>query len=556
MFSLRSGYFAEVKPCEPRLEYVTAWLKSICAIIIIVAPLYYAAILDPAFHGDGHEYHLQLWALASHLSPDIRLEDIEGLSNYAQRYEARGFNHKLLSDLKDKVSAGEFDGGSHMFRSLSGSYYGLHFWFYPALAVPIKWMLHACTANELKAFQIANAILVLLGLGYLFLFSSFMFDFKLATSLLLVGLGIPYYLRWPDPEVFTAVACFVMAVTFLERRLLLATFACGWAATQNPSSVLMIPLIFASQLEPWLKNSFPEKIMVAARFFVAGSLSFLPFVFFYLMYGTPSLIAKEGYLNSETVDFDRLYSLIFDLNQGMLVGAGWVMGLGILICFSRFYSSIAVSGCSGHAQLFRREDLLVVGMFVMAIGVLPQVNWNADHSVYTRYAFWLSMPLMVWTVQQAISIEFRRVWLIAIVTAQLATVYAFGGFSKVDDMGGYLRHNRLATFALIRIPWAYNPEPEIFVERTLGREVDIATAKTVVYRRFQDGRIKKVLVHETEIYALPKEVCGEGYDLLTEFGEPFLSQRHKTTRNNCLYFSGDLYCVPRRPLSQSKSLVE
>lgn len=516
---------------------------------LLVLSFYFATVLTPKIYGDGLEYYVQLWALAAHLSPEVRQSDIESLSSYVERHDIigvrEGGRESFFSDLAEQMRSRGLGSGL-FFESRSGKYFGLHFWFYSAVCVPIKWTLQVFQANELKAFQLTNATLVAVGLAYLLFNTSLSVACRLAIGLLFYGVGASYYLRWPHPEIFSAVTCLVASVAFLERRLLLSTFACGICALQNPPAALMIPIIFVSQLDHWLKLPILAKSKLVGQFALAGSGSLLPFAFYFAMFGSSSLIVREGYMQSSNMDFSRLYSLFFDLNQGMVVGAGGIIGLVGLVILTRLFSCASPSHPYGIQQVFYREDWLLAAMLLMAIGVLPQVNWNSGQSVFTRYVLWLCMPLIVWTVYQWEKIDLGRWWLRGVIVIQLLTVYMFGGFASVDEMSSYVQHKRISSAVLNHAPWAYNPEPEIFAERTLGRELNMGIdkwRKPIFYRIWRDGTIKKILVHESQLDILSEEACGQHSALLTQQGEPIRPDMFRRTRSNFVYISGSFHCT-------------
>lgn len=528
------------------LQAIAADFRWIWLVCLLAPPLYFSLTLEPKSYGDGPEYFLQLWALSAHLSPDIRLKDVESLSNYLEDNNLPGFKSSILSDWKEQIESGN-DKSSYLFRAPSGSYYGLHFWFYAAVCVPAKWILHIFQGNELKAFQLTNALLLMIGLARLLFVRSLAFELRIAAALLLYGVGTPYYLRWPHPEIFSTVACLIASIAFLDRRLMQATFACALGALQNPSMALMIPVIFASHLDQWLKLPRSEKSILFSKLFMAGSLSFLPFVFYFVTFGTSSLLMREGYVNQGYVDFDRLYSLFFDLNQGMVVGAGWIMALSVVVLISRFSSIFNRAGHHRMVRCLQREDWLVGAMLLMAVGVLPQPNWNSGQAVYIRYAIWSCIPLMVWTVCQVHAFNLGRFCLVLVIIAQLFTVYLFGAFSRIDEESYYLSHKRMAVAVLRYAPWAYNPEPEIFVERTLGREMGfLGWRKSVVFIPYSQGSVmKKILVHKTKLDTLSEEICGTSHDLMTEQGGRLQPNMYRNTRFDFMYLSGSFLCFPK-----------
>ncbi|MDP2183787.1 MAG: hypothetical protein Q8K99_14645 [Actinomycetota bacterium] len=63
---------------------------------------------------------------------------------------------------------------------------------------------------------------------------------------------------------------------------------------------------------------------------------------------------------------------------------------------------------------------------------------------------------------------------------------------------GYLRHGPVAQFVLEHAPELYSPEPDTFVERTLGTEVsDFGSVLPVVYT--SSGGTVKALARESDI---------------------------------------------------------
>ena len=188
-------------------------------------------------------------------------------------------------------------------------------------------------------------------------------------------------------------------------------------------------------------------------------------------------------------------------------------------------------------------------MLLMAIGVLPQGNWNSGQEVYIRYAIWLCIPLMLWTVHHISEVKLGRFCLVLVIAAQLLTVYSFGAFSRIGEESNFLRHKRIAVAVLRYAPWAYNPEPEIFVERTLSREVSKSSLrwpKVVVFIPYNQGSVmKKILVHKTKLHTLSEEVCGFNHELLTEQGDKIQPNMYRNTRYDFMYLSGSFLCFPQ-----------
>ena len=120
------------------------------------------------------------WLLICHpRSARVTLKDSTG---YIQEHDIIGFRDSFLPNLSEQMSS-RAPGNGLFFESRSGKYFGLHFWFYSAVCVPIKWMLQLLQGNELKAFQLTNAVLLVLGLVYLFFASSLSMESRFAIAL-------------------------------------------------------------------------------------------------------------------------------------------------------------------------------------------------------------------------------------------------------------------------------------------------------------------------------------------------------------------------------------
>jgi hypothetical protein len=172
---------------------------------------------------------------------------------------------------------------------------------------------------------------------------------------------------------------------------------------------------------------------------------------------------------------ERLFSLFFDLNQGMSVGAPGLMAGALAVSA---FAQMKDPGRWGRAI----AAALVFGVVIsMALPTLIPHNWNAGTRAVLRYSYWLSMPLLALVLYglPALGRTAAIALSAAALSLQLLSVALFGLAGK-DDV--YLSHNRIAAFVLAHAPGAYNPEAEIFYERTRGVEGAPAPGGVVVYR--------------------------------------------------------------------------
>jgi hypothetical protein len=136
--------------------------------------------------------------------------------------------------------------------------------------------------------------------------------------------------------------------------------------------------------------------------------------------------------------------------------------------------------------------------FAGALGASAGVIWNFGTSGPSRYAVWLSPFLIAVAAQLA-----RKPWgvaalvvALAIQAAVLATRFPAWG---EDD---HTRQSYAATAVLSRWPGAYNPHPDVFLERTPA----LSANGPHVFRDLR-GRCRKALAQKRHAQALA-DACG------------------------------------------------
>jgi hypothetical protein len=130
-----------------------------------------------------------------------------------------------------------------------------------------------------------------------------------------------------------------------------------------------------------------------------------------------------------------------------------------------------------------------------------------------RYAYWSAMPLLALFLVFAARLPVR----LGAVTVGVFAVLQIGLMAINGWRGGdarYLRHGWLASKVLWSAPWAYNPVPEIFAERSSGRELPIPEDQPTVWPHAEEPM--KILTRES---------LRPGYDIECDDG----SRRHPTS---------------------------
>ncbi len=486
-------------------------------LVALVALVWVVAFVDVRVRGDGAEYLLVTHALATHAAPDIRVSDAEWLAENEPSY--RNFARQLARGLRHEEPAPV----GAIRRSERGAYYSIHFWFYSLLAVPWLWLSEAVGAEPSVALVLVNVLATSVAVVALWLH----FErraFALAAAASFVVTGTTFYVGWTGPEAFTG-ACVVCACIAASRgKLGLACLAAALAATQNASALALVPFVAARCR---LQHAAPTRkdALLGA---LALMLALLPYGFFYAEFRIPSLLAHFA-TDPRLISFERAWSLLFDLNQGLIYGMP-----GALFAFVAA-ATLASTGADTGARVLvaRRVALTLLLVAVMTVPALSVHNWNAGCSVVIRYGYWIALPLLVLALEltQARLMQTRRGWYVLGVTLALGL-----GVMVPNGVAGqryaYLRHTWLAKLALHHAPEAYNPVPEIFFERTRGSETP-RDELPVIWPHH--GTPLKLLVPEDEP-ARSRRLCPDG-------GNAASSHVHAAS-GGWLYLDAPFHCVP------------
>jgi hypothetical protein len=470
-------------PGRARSAFAAA-LAALLALLFLVA--------NPNHVGDVEEYALMTVALAQHASPDIRPTDIATASAQLPPYAA---SLDLLA--QGMGQPGEMPKPGY-YRGHDGRTYAIHFFAYPALAVPAYKALALCGADPFKCFLAVNlAFVFVLGLALRRLLGS---NGRAAFGVLLFLLCGGYlYGNWSSPETMSAAALLAALALYATGAPLTAGLLAGLAAMHNP------PIVFFAAFAPLLRlclvwqrgASLATNLRRAlgprelAGSILAATLFALPLLFNQWAFGVPSIIARVSTSN-ELATANRLFSFFFDLNQGMLVG---VPGL---------FAALLATRWRGRGAALCALCLLFT--VALAAPALVAHNWNSGSAGMMRYAFWGAMPLLfalLW------SLHGRARWpvplLAALVALQLASLAHARRYTPNE-------FSPLAKWVLAHAPGAYNPDPEIFHERTVLAETRLDPQQVDSY--VVDGVVVKRMFNLDN--SGPKELCGPGFEVAAD----------------------------------------
>ncbi|MES2297864.1 MAG: hypothetical protein V4582_12535 [Pseudomonadota bacterium] len=483
------------------------YLRSFGCLGLAVLLLAGAVFGGSRITGDGGEYLLMTHAMLKHGTPEIRRSDIEHFLPVPAKRPIGASMHGLAAQLDAAMRAPSKAYVSGFFPTAQGRYYAMHFWLYSLLALPFYALTTLLGLAAGTAFGMLN--MACAGAAFAYLRRAMPQHVRSGFALFLL-MGTSFYLPWSGPEVMSAACALVATVAMLRGETGLSMLAAGLGAAQNPSLALMMPFALALRLalRAWPQLAWPgaaprrlgpELLMGAAGVICALA----PFAYFEYLFGTPSLIAQYS-TRPELITGARLFSVFFDLNQGMLIG---LPGLFVALPLA----AVLV------ARPQRRRFLLAaapVGVCVlaMALPALSATNWNSGAAVMLRYAYWLAMPALALLLYALtiLTAARRRIVLCVAAGAQLLVFMQFG---LLGERSSTVHHTALANAMLAAWPHHYNPDPEIFYERGIGREVPTPLDEAAVYAYRVNGAPVKLMRHWSR-FANSAGLCQDGARLL------------------------------------------
>ena len=502
-----------LRPADVSANIVFAPIHRFAAMLALVLMAIFA-FTPPLPNGDFVEYGVTTAAFARHATPSLHYDDLDDAKRlsppHAQYYDK----------LAQGIAAGEEIPLFGFNRSHQGRYFAIHPWGYSALAAPAYVVLQAVGLPPLKCFQFINlAMVFVLGLCAYRLFGS---SWRAAVALVLFVLcGGALYWNWCSPECMSAAALLGSLILFSTGAPLRAGLLAGLAAMQNPS------IVFVAAFAPFLTAAVHHEaegswrralaqcftLRYAAALAIIVVLFAMPFLFSQWQFGVPSLIKKYA-TSPDFITWNRLHSLFLDLNQGMLVGVPALMAAVLLGGWRRRTGWITA--------------VCVVMVLALVFPALSARNWNSGAAGMMRYAFWASMPLLF-----AMLMMLRRAtrWPHALVAA---VVLVQAGAMWHAHLYDYVDMSPLAREVLERNPALYNPDPEIFSDRSSGGEVTPEKGKVYVFKN-SAGVALKTMYHreQADIGAV---LCGPGRSLAS-------TNRLTGADGGFVYISGPVACA-------------
>jgi hypothetical protein len=290
----------------------------------------------------------------------------------------------------------------------------------------------------------------------------------------------------------TASCAFAATLAMLRGAFGFSALLSGLAATQNPSLLLLIPLsglyrLFLLRRPQWVwPNVMPPSLRDPNQWamgLIGFLLASLPYAFFQITFGMPSIIAYY-HTKRSLISLNRFLSLLTDPDQGMIIGVPGLfsaLAIGVFLLPSKKLIEV------GWIAL-----LLITTSSAMSVPALAVTNWNSGCVLMIRYGYWLAMPLLALLLLILENLSRCRARIAVGIFFVLQSMVLVS-VTLIPSHGNYLDHNPIALWLLRSAPTWINPNAEIFFERTSGKEV-VMDPSTVALLR-EGVRPVKMLRH-------------------------------------------------------------
>lgn len=447
---------------------------------------------EPYPTGDGLEYLFMSEAFYNHMSPDIRLRDVNKFIYEYSQYKPlttlvkQDAITQLALNLKIEKNPG-YNEQTHLWTSKNNKVYFQHFWLYSFTNLPMRFIVDVLNLNPVRSFQFTNLAMILVVMTIIFFFTRLSTLMKTASALLFLYSSTFWYITWLHTECFTACLVFLSVILYFDKKIYLPILLASLASTQNPPLFLLTGIFIANAL---ITNKFTIRNFIFIA--INSCWTVLPLVFNYYNFGKLNLIVGN-YLDSSHITFQRFWGFFFDLNQGMIIGMPFILPIAIALF------AYEVTRIKKHFSL---SVFFIPIVAAMTFFVMPMINWNEGQAVIKRYAVWASMIILAYFIYKIEKLKILPALIIfsIVFLSQVIVVHASGG-TGIKDWECY-KHKSIAKWVLNNYPALYNPDPQIFA---------IRTAENVIYdtkflSKYQDssGAVCKILVHQQRLAELTK----------------------------------------------------
>ena len=405
--------------------------------------------------GDSLEYYAMLVSWAEYSSPYVTEETCvrmqERLGEAAPSGESTFFRR-----LKQKLP-GLLKNGQEMDLP--------HFWFYSLGAAVFYWPLRLFSLDIGLCFMLLHIALLLAA----FFIMRKRLGPTAAHGLFFLIFCSPlfWFINKGSVEFFTVILTFIGISFLVTEEYAAAAFSFAVASTQNPPFAILcfLTLVFGILRKKWAlvkgRNLF---------FWIAAVLlAALHPAYYYLRLGilSPVLATGGASLYRDVFSLKRMFCFILDPDIGLL--ANWPVALALLLIFA-FLALKKKARLTPQTALF-----LIISALVLLWSQSRTSNLNHGGTFHiSRYALWFLYIFFLLAWQTGLYFSrakkpAKRAFIGALVLLGLVEAFQFWP----NRPEAYLRPTWASRLVYDRWPGFYDPMPEIFIERYMGREREL-----------------------------------------------------------------------------------
>lgn len=450
-------------------------------------------VVQPKSYGDGSEYHIQLESIYSNSWFNQTDENITNLNSYSENTEL-GPNF---------FTENRFAG---FYEAKDGNLYGYHFWLYSLTNLPVKILTELIGINPLSSFQIFNSLIFLLLAIFIFKF------YKRSTLLVFLTIFANFsvwFLHWNHPEYWSFALVLTSLILFTYGKRNLAIFLSAIASTQNPPIIFLSGLFFTFNIFKFVtsKLELKQKIKNIIFSFFAISIAFLPYIFYYIYFGTPNLISKIGGTDFNLVSFKRILELFFDPGLGLFFFQPLAtIIIFVVLIFSVFKFITSIKEKSNIETILNSKYFFYISLFIVLVLMLAfsasTTNWNHGSSGPSRYVIWSILPIGIFFILELIQNlgKFKRIntkrFIVVILVLSIiycSAILFLGGDLVPNGRFGNGGFNIFQRIVMNYFPGIYNPDIQIFQSRA---ECNFTAegCEDNIWIYYKNGRCRKALV--------------------------------------------------------------
>ncbi|WP_410016128.1 hypothetical protein [Sodalis sp. C49] len=448
--------------------------KTYILLMVIISTVFFTTMFLKGktypITGDGKEYILMTQGFINHGSPDLRSEDLHSVIADFKKVQPN-FSDPYL-DCKKEANCFDNPMVNYVyFTSVKNTLYSWHFPAYSLVNVPMHYLFSKLDYWPTLSFVATNALFFAIALFFVIFILKESFIYKILIIVPMLT-GTTYaYLLWNHPESFTFSLSIISLVLLKNNSYKTSAIIMALAALQNQPLGIVAGLFFLYGLVTNIGLSRKElglfitnKRKVSSTILCGLIIFFiilLPSLFYYYYFNVPNLIVEHKFVDRALVSPHRLYEIFFDLNQGMILFIPFQMLTLIIVFVSHFFY---------HKNKIHKLPIFLIFLSVIAaIPCLSTINWNPGGQNILRYSYWLSVPIIFSFAEVYSTLKIKK-WLLLLLFITVSAALTFLSANNFVFSRDCLEHSPVAKFIMGGYPLFYNPDPEIFIERSLSKE--------------------------------------------------------------------------------------